>query len=489
MMRVHSSQWLLFRLPSAAARGALILASLLSMAPAGAAGVPVPRVHGPLANPSRSGIRVWGGLGKLGYTVDEYLVSGRAGVYRAVSMADARNMMDRDNPKDLARQASYAPVLIKPSLPYTTRIVVYRPKDPAKFSGQVIVEISHPGGGGHQLVFGMVNGFFLSHGDAYVAIQHPLTFHGLKLADPARYGSLHAADPTQIWGMVEQVGALLRSDSPANPLSGYRIRNLFLTGYSYTGVATATFADYYHDGARLAGGAPIFDGYLPFANAMYVRPLDVPVIRLNTQSDFNSFGGLANRREDSDSPGNRYRLYEVAGVSHVNSSPVPQPEAKRPRAVKLQQDAGLPKFGPMKCMADMPRGFQPDSVPVNYAIAEAFLNMYRWVDGGVPPPRTPFIATGRDGKPSLDSNGNAVGGLRLPALMVPRATYGIGSGACFLLGYQVPFSAAKLRALYGTHENYVRDVERAAHKDAEDRLISAEAERAIVARARAVPGF
>lgn len=489
MKRVRFAAWRPIRLSSAAAVGALISVSLFTMAAAGAAGVPVPQVRGPLAHPVRSGIRVWGGLGKFGYTVDEYLVSGRAGVYRAVTMADARNMMDRDNPKDLAKQPSYTPVLQQPDLPYTTRILVYRPKSPAKFSGQVVVEISHPGGGGHQLVFGMVNGLFLSHGDAYVAIQHPLTFHGLKLADPARYGALHAADPTQIWGMVAQVGALLRGDSPANPLSGYRIKNLFLTGYSYTGVATATFADYYHDGARLANGAPIFNGYLPFANAMYVRPLDVPVIRLNTQSDFNSFGGLANRREDSDSPKDRYRLYEVAGVSHVNSSPVPQPEARRPKPVKLQQDAGLPKFGPMKCMADMPPGFQPDSVPVNYAIAEAFLNMYRWVDGGVSPPRTPLIATGADGKPILDSNGNAVGGLRLPDLVVPTATYGVGRGACFLLGYQVPFTAAKLRALYGTHENYVREVERAALEDAENRLISVNAEREIVARARALPGF
>jgi hypothetical protein len=157
--------------------------------------------------------------------------------------------------------------------------------------------------------------------------------------------------------------------------------------------------------------------------------------------------------------------------------------------VKVQQDAGLPKLGPMQCMADMPRGFQPDSVAVNYVIAEAFVNMYRWVDGGVSPPRTPFIATGPDGKARLDANGNAIGGLRLPALAVPTATYGIGTGECFLLGYQVPFAVAKLRALYGTHRNYVRDVERAARKDAEDRLISVKAERAIVARAQALPVF
>ncbi|HEV7135276.1 MAG TPA: alpha/beta hydrolase domain-containing protein [Steroidobacteraceae bacterium] len=488
MMRILSSFFRFCRPCGGPAFGALLAAAFLAGA-ALAAGVPVPQVRGPLPHPVQNGIRVWGGLGRFGYTVGEFLVSGRANVYRAVSMADARNMMDRDNTNDLARQASYTPLLRQPDVPYTTRILVYRPKDAAKFSGQVIVEISHPGGGGHQLVFGMVNGFFLAHGDAYVAIQHPLTFNGLKQADPARYGSLQAADPTQVWGMLAQVGALLRSDSPANPLAGYPVRNLFVTGYSYTGVATATFADYYHDTARLASGAPIFSGYLPFANGMYVRPLDVPVIRLNTQSDFNSFGGLANRREDSDSLHDRYRLYEVAGVSHVNSSPVPLPHAAPPRPVKLQESSGLPKFGHLTCLADIPHGSGKDTVPVNYAIAQAFLNMYRWVDAGVPPPRTPFISTRPDGTPEVDGNGNAIGGLRLPALMVPAATYGTGKGACFLLGYQVPFTASKMTALYGSHSAYVRDVERAAREDTARRLISGEAEKAIVAKARALHSF
>jgi hypothetical protein len=468
--------------------GALVAAALLAAA-ARAAAVPLPNIGKPLPNPTKDGIRVWNGLARFGYTVHEYLVSGRANVYRPVSMADARDMMGRDNTKDLAKQADYSPVLRRSSVSYTTRILVYRPKDPAKFSGQVVMEITHPGGGGHVLVWRMVNGFFLSHGDAYVAIQHPLTFQGLRQADPSRYGSLHAADPTQVWGMVAQVGALLRSDSSANPLAGYRVRNLFLTGYSYTGVATATFADYYHDGARLADGAPIFSGYLPFANGMYVRPLDVPVLRLNTQSDFNSFGGLKNRREDSDRPGSRYRLYEVAGVSHMNSSPVPLPQASPPRVVKLEQSGGLPNFGNLKCLADIPHGSGPNTMPVNYAIAEAFRNMYRWVADGVPPPRTPFIATGPGGEARLDAEGNAIGGMRLPPLMVPAARYGTGRGACFLLGYKVPFSAAKLRALYGTHARYVREMARAAREDAARRLISAAAERAIVARAKARPAF
>ncbi len=487
MIRTHS--WLA-GLRAVTLSGALVLWGMI-VPPCFAASIPLPTLKGPLANPVREGIRVWG-VAKLGYSASEYLVSGYANVYQPLTMADSRvmSMSAGVNTRELARQTSYVPKLRRRDAPYTTRIIVYKPRDPRRFSGNVVMEITHPAAGGIAIVWRMLNGFFIAHGDAYVVVQHPLTFRGLRQADPARYGSLHAVDPTQIWGMVAQVGALIRSDSPRSPLAGYRVRNLFLTGYSYTGVATATFADYYHDGARLGNGAPIFSGYLPFASAMYVRPLDVPVIRVNTQSEFNSYGGLENRRQDSDAPNDRYRLYEVAGASHANASPVILPHATPPRPIKLRQAAGLPKGGAMmRCQARFPRGAQPDTLPLNYVLAEAFLNMYRWVNDGVAPPRTPFIATRPDGQPKLDRNGNAVGGLRLPGLMVPAATYGIAPGECWLLGYEVPFTVAKLKALYGTHQAYVAEVERAAREDVRRRLISAEAARAIVTKAAAVPAF
>jgi hypothetical protein len=449
--------------------------------------VPLPTLRGPLPNPVARGIRVWD-VSQLDYLASEFLVSGRANVYAPIDMADSRAMSfsDRVNTRELAKQTSYTPKLRQPSLPYTTRIIVYRPKDPKRFSGNVIMEITHPAGGGFAAVWGSLNGFFIAHGDAYVVVQHPLTFQSLRSADPNRYGSLGEADPTQVWGMVAQVADLIRSDSPESPLAGYHVKYLFLTGYSYTGVATATFADYYHDGATLASGAPVFNGYLPFANGMYVRPLDVPVIRVNTQSDFNSYGGLANRRTDSDAPADRYRLYEVAGASHVNSSPTILPEATPPRPLKLRQAAGLPKGSGMKsCLAHFPPGARPNSLPLDYVLAQAFLNMYRWVGDGLAPPRTPFIATGADGKPKLDRNGNAIGGLRLPGLTVPAAKYGIAPGACWLLGYEVPFTSAKMKALYGTRDAYAADVQRAAEEDVARRLISASAARTITAKARA----
>lgn len=466
----------------------VLIVSGLMYSSAGIAQVSPVRVDGPMAHPVRNGIGVWA-VRRLGYDVSEYLVSGRANVYAPVSMADALNMSSRNNVRDLEKHGAYRPKLLSGDVPYTTRIVVYRPRDPKRFSGNVIFEITHPAEGGRLIVWRMLNGFFIKHGDAFVEIQHPLTFSSLRSADPARYGALHSADPTQLWGMVAQVGALIRGQGASSPLRGYHIRSLYLTGYSYTGVAAATFADYYHDQARLENGAPIFSGYLPFANAMYVKPLDVPVIRVNTQSDFNSFDGTRNRREDSDGKSGRYRLYEVAGASHVNEAPVIQPSARPPRYVKLKQAAGLPDFSVRKCVEAFPHGNRPNDVPLNYVLEQAFLDMYRWVDDGVPPPRVAFIATNASGGARLDGNGNVLGGLRLPALAVPAATYGVGHGRCFLFGYRVPFSAKKMRRLYGTPQAYVRTVARAARADARMHLITSSAALLIIREAKDAARF
>lgn len=481
--------------PRGACRCGLLLAvaahALLpgsALASVHAAAVPLPMMSRPLPHPVRHGVGIWS-VAKLGYSVSEYLVSGRANVYAPVSMADARDFPARDNVRDLARQASYTPSLKERAVPYTTRIVVYRPADPARFSGNVIFEVTHPEGGGRLIVWRMLSGFFISHGDAYVAVQHPLTFGSLRDSDPSRYGALRAADPTQLWGMLAQLGALVRSSSPQNPLAGYRIRSLFLTGYSYTGVVAATFANYYHDRARLPNGSPIFDGYAPLASSMYVRPLDVPVIRVNTQSDFNSFGGVHNRGHDSDAPESRYRLYEVTGASHVNASPTVLPAAAPPRRYPRTHPRDLPQFSRRACWAKFPHGAQANTVPLDYVIAQAFLNLYRWVDRGIPPPRAPWIETNADGQAALDGNGNALGGLRLPELAAPAATYGAGRGSCFLFGYQLPFTSARMRSIYGTGAAYVRAVARAAQFDAANGFISASSARRIIATAQAHTAF
>jgi hypothetical protein len=423
------------------------------------------RLTGPVPDAAARGLMVWDVSG-IDYLAEEYFLSGNANVYRPVSMADAADVASRDNFKDLgAREFSRG--ILKANRPFTTRLIVYRPRSKQRFSGKVIAECLHPTGGGSSLMWNSLHGFFGSHGDIYVGVQHPLTIAGLKSADAARYGALGFEDATQVWGMLAKAGAAIKSGGAASPLQGYRVRHLLLTGYSYTGVAAATFANYHHQEAKLPDGRNIFDAYLPMADAQYVRPLDVPVMRLNTQSDYNGFGGLKNRRPDDA----RYRHYEFAGASHV-AVPPPADAAKAPAPIKLPPAPGQPHFSAADCQQGFPPGSLPNDYPLYLVQAAMFSNMYQWLDLKRAPPSSVFIETNADGTTLLDDKGNAQGGVRLPQVSVPIAKYGVGStDACILFGYTQPFSAAVSQALYGSRAAYIAQVQADIERLIADRWI------------------
>ncbi len=423
---------------------------------------PMPAITGPLSGP---GAVVWD-VSALGYVAEEYLIAGEADLTEPVTMADAPDMSKRDTPADLGRR-EFPLVTTAKARPYVTRMIVYRPADPARASGRVIVESLHPSGGGRPTVWGFLNGFFLGAGDTHVSLQHPLTIPGLAASDPARYGMLRAEHPSQIWGMLAAAARLIKAGGAQNPLRGQRVTHLVLTGYSYTGVAAATFANFHHDRARLADGRPLFDAYLPMANATYVRPLDVPVLRMNTQSDYSSNGGYKNRRADDE----RYRLYEVPGAAHRRSDLAPsQPFAVTPA---LLPDAVQPGHiaRPDACQAGFPADAHGNDFPLFGYAGAAFANLYDWLDKAVSPPPGAWIDCDETGVTRLDSLGNALGGLRSVEIEVPAASYGIGSGACLLDGYTRPLPPDRLRALYGTPADYRHRVDQVAERLVRDRLL------------------
>jgi dienelactone hydrolase len=440
-----------------------------------------PTLSGPLAQTGARGVLVWDVAG-IGYHAAEYILSGVADVYSPVSMADAPDVASRDSVKDLGARTFPSEVL-SADQPFRTRLIVYRPEDARRFSGTVIVETLHPIGGGTSLLWRALHGFFAGRGDAYVGVQHPLTFGGLKAADADRYGVLTAASPTQLWGMLRHAGALLRSGE-GGLLPGMSVKRILMTGYSYTGVATATFANYHHASATF-NGSNIFDGYLPMADVQYIRPLDVPVIRLNTQSDYNSFGGLANRRTDDA----LYRHYEVAGASHVTTTP-PSDAAKPPADGRIPTPAGQPHFDESQCRAQFPPASRPNDFPLDLVQAAMFDNMDRWLRSGQPPPPSAFIETQRDGTTAVDQWGNALGGVRYPQVSVPIARYGVGPpGPCLLFGFTAPFATDVCKRLYGDHATYVERVTKRTQELVASRLLLVKGAEHLVAVARADATF
>ena len=318
----------------------------------------------------------------------------------------------------------------------------------------------------------------------------PQNIDALKKFNANRYASLSFANPNPAetcgsqnatsateeglhWDMISQVGALLKSKSTTGPLAGLNVQYLYMS--SHHGHA-ATYAVAIHSQAKLGNGKPVYDGYLlpSWDNPMrlsrcgaapangdlrqIVKNVGVPVIRVVPQGEV--LGSVAARRPDSDEPGDRYRLYEVAGAPRMDKIYFQHLPAVEDQ-IKAGQPVSIGKWPfNYKCTPDIDLLDYPIK---RYIINGAFSNLDRWVRTGTPPPRAERLALKNAGTPQVDFEtdefGNARGGVRHPYVEVPIATYsGNTPGQCGNLAMKVPFDWARLQTLYGTPKNYTDKV-------------------------------
>ena len=327
--------------------------------------------------------------------------------------------------------------------PYATRILVTGPSNPNKASDQVIVEPAHSISGDTP-VWSFTEEYVYREGIVWVGVlsQKPSLDNVIKPGNPTRYTSLELPSSTQSPYILTQVGRLLKSDDPSNPLNalyGNPADNLFITGTSQTGGVVINQIRNF-DGDRTPDGGPIWDGYMPTSTSGGQMPLpgrDVPIIQILTQSEVEGSPRHDYRRPDSDGPNDRFRLYEAGGAPHND-------------------------------LRDNPDTLGPDCTPkpvsrypFEHVYQMALDNLIRWADAGVAPPRAERIALNPDGTLDFDEFGNAQGGVRTSYLDVPIAIYrvlGEGGGFCRLWGWEVAFSPELLKQLYRNHDGYVSRV-------------------------------
>ena len=448
--------------------------------------VPLPAVTGPIpvtseSRPFRDRIGPpLVALAKAGYIEAEFFVSGAANVYT----------WDGNN----------TPIVRTADAPYTTRIIVRRPAKASRFSGTVWVEPLNPTlGVDLDRMWQLQYAQLLRDGDAYVGITiKPIALAALQIFDPIRYASLSMANPLPpalqtcgllpgepgytanlsklyenglAWDIISQVGALLKSSGPDNPL-GTPAARVFGTGWSQTGGYAIRYFSTFGANARSSSGERVYDGWLtggatapapieqcssiPSATdpRNQIRPSGVPVISLRTQGDFFSF---AYRRADSDAVDDRYRLYELAGPSHDTTTIF---ENFAPDADIIA--AGVVPPNPAVCNYEHINDF-----PYEYYFNAATVNLKLWTEGVAPPYAGRYeYGAGAPFPPILlDEFGNAKGGVRSPYLDVPIATYNAGAAfapgvpfTCLVLGYKAPFDDDLLRELYPQHGDYVKRV-------------------------------
>ena len=122
-------------------------------------------------------------LAERGYVEEEFFLSGDAITYRQVPGTE----WGRDGHWSAEPNGT---------VPFTTRLLVYRPADPERFNGTVVVSWNNVTAG-YEL-FGAESAEFIEGGYAVVAatVQRvgvtgfPTDSQGLAAWDPARYGSL-----------------------------------------------------------------------------------------------------------------------------------------------------------------------------------------------------------------------------------------------------------------------------------------------------------
>lgn len=338
--------------------------------------------------------------------------------------------------------------------PYKTRIVVRKPSDASRFSGIVLTESMHPSG--NAWMFHFTHTYTMTSGHAAVEIvtSDPAQFVEFN---GARYRDLRV-QPGQAGEIIAQVGALIRSRRPDNPLTGLPVRRVILAGTSASAGVLINYLPV-HMVFRLPDMKPIYDGFLPTSNGSNIRPVDVPMIQVPTTTE--AMRGVVPTRQDGDTPGDQFRVYEFPGMPHLGTRDV---AAFRPNPCKY------------------PISLFPMSVYMSVALH----HLVQWVDKGTTPPRADRILvdrnTAHDGSlMALDELGNPKGGIRSPYVDVPVARYGFpNEGAvpatpntvpwvalrgeagidqlCRLTGYQVPLTDAELKKLYTNKQNFLAKV-------------------------------
>ncbi len=350
----------------------------------------------------------------------------------------------------------------------------------------------------------MLEDYMFDNGYTYMAIQWaklvtdslgPIPLDGTQRRRLA-YGMIEQADDGR--EILTDAASFLRSPEAVEGLDAPPIlpsETIISAGFS---IAAALQRTWLASGFNQSDSGPVYDGFLnlvpgsmcvTFAgNGLDITPCpgppaagDVKVLSLQTQSDPEFFAGAFARDLEGAVP--NYRTWELAGVSHL------------PAPVFDVSFLGSTTQNPIT------------SRPVGRS---ALYHLTEWIVNGTEPPPSIYIEGSLDKMfnwtTTLDEDGNAVGGLRLPHMtrtLEGGETVGAPTGIYYgvnleeLMSEQVnpvivlgggyePFDAAELSERYPTKEDYQELVTAAADQLLEEGYIL-QIDRDWYASGRAIP--
>jgi len=402
-------------------------------------------------------------LAAAGYVEQEYFASGTATAYQPVGP------LSPDGRWAVRPQSTAA---------YRTRIVVRRPADPRRFNGTVLVEWLNVSGGveadpdwaylnpeivrdGYAYVAVSVQRFGVDGGRALLSTPGAPPSTGLVGAEPARYGTLVHPGDQYAFDIFSQIGMALRDARRPAVFGDLHPRRFVAVGESQSAFFLTTYIDaiqprtHVYDGffvhsragtsASLSGG--VGGGGVP-GNLWIRTDVDVPVFIFETETDLGPLLDYGPARQPDSA---RIHTWEVAGTAHA--------------------DAYL--VGPVASLLGC--HFTVNEGPQHVVAQAALAAFERWLTTGTPPPVAARLQLASTSPPVIarDALGNALGGVRTPAVDVPVATLSGNAppGAslvCSLFGSTVPFDGATLVRLYHDKAGYL-----AAYTADLDRTIAA----------------
>ncbi|MGD9793503.1 MAG: alpha/beta hydrolase domain-containing protein [Acidimicrobiia bacterium] len=410
-------------------------------------------------------------LAAEGYVEEEYFFTGDAYRYRPVGPfgVDGRWPAERAGTDR-----------------FVTRAVVRRPADPARFNGTVLVEWNNVSSGLEIFEAGDTSVVF-DEGFAYVGVSVQIIGligfapdpHGLHAWDPQRYGALHLPDDALSYGVFTEVARAVgpQRSGPVDPLAALPVAKVVALGGSQSAGRLATYVNAVQPIERVFDALMLFTWFgsgttlddpttlTPASRHLYESlhtkcrlrdDLGVPVMVVNAECETLSMYPV--RQPDTDT----FRAWEVAGAPHG-----PRLHMERIFAKLMRDQVAItppPEAPPMD-----PATFGPVAwAPVFDA---ALGHMQRWINGGAPPPSQPLIeVAGEPPQVVRDSDGNALGGVRLPE-QEATLSRNIGaleeSGAATLMGISSPLPPATVAARYPDRAAYV-----AAFSAAADRAVA-----------------
>ena len=351
---------------------------------------------------------------------------------------------------------------------YKTRVVVFRPSNPANYNGVVIVEWLNVSAGSD-----LANDWMLAHteltrsGYAWIGVSAQARgVESLKGAGPERYSTMNHPGDSFSYSIFSQIGNLIRSNPDEGLLGSLGFDALIAAGESQSAFRLLTYVnalskqDEMYDGyfihSRYYSSAPLSQSPQEDISApeiVLIRDdLKKPVMMLQTESDVVALSSYLNRQPDSD----YFRLWEAAGTAHADyyiTATNRTDNGDDPNVAAVFEN-------PLFCDKPINTG------PQHFLVKAAIASLAAWVVEGTLPTIADRLVVD-EAIPALarDDLGIALGGIRTSFVEAPLATLsGEGNssesfGFCNrLFGTTKLFDANTIASLYADNEAYLNAV-------------------------------